>query len=67
MHHDHDSITGGPMDYDGAAMSYGSDYGDDGEPSTALARYSFSAEHPGELSVSANEQLSILEATDPNW
>ncbi|GAA5977101.1 hypothetical protein JCM5350_003219 [Sporobolomyces pararoseus] len=66
MHHDHDSLNGG-MDYDGAAMSYGSDYGDDGEPSTALARYSFSAEHPGELSISANEQLSILEATDPNW
>lgn len=55
------------MSYDGAAMSYGSDYGDDGEPSAALARYSFSAEHPGELSISANEQLSILEATDPNW
>ncbi|GAA5897776.1 Rax2p [Sporobolomyces salmoneus] len=67
MHHDHDSITGGGMDFDGAAMSYGSDYGDDGEPSTALARYSFSAENQGELSISANEQLSILEATDPNW
>ncbi|GAA5934785.1 Rax2p [Sporobolomyces koalae] len=67
LQHDRDSITGGPTSFDGAAMSYGSDYGDDGEPSTALARYSFSAEHPGELSISANEQLSILEATDPNW
>ncbi|GAA5919969.1 hypothetical protein JCM1841_004401 [Sporobolomyces salmonicolor] len=64
---DHDAAGGGAASFDGAVTSYGSDYGDDGEPSTALARYSFHAEHPGELSISANEQLSILEAADPNW
>ncbi|GAA5863961.1 hypothetical protein JCM3774_004434 [Rhodotorula dairenensis] len=47
--------------------SYGSEFGEEREASTALARYSFHAEHPGELSISANEQLSILESGDPNW
>ncbi|GAA5891635.1 hypothetical protein JCM6882_006152 [Rhodosporidiobolus microsporus] len=51
------------------AMSYGSEYGDDedAQPSAALARYSFHGEHPGELSVSANENLQVLESSDPNW
>lgn len=31
------------------------------------ARFSFTAETPGELSVSAGEDLVILEASDPNW
>ncbi|GAA5826546.1 hypothetical protein JCM11251_002420 [Rhodosporidiobolus azoricus] len=51
------------------AMSYGSDYDDDedAQPSTALARYSFHAEHPGELTISGNENLQVLESSDPNW
>ncbi|GAA6004226.1 Rax2p [Rhodotorula paludigena] len=64
----------GTGSFDAAALSYGggaggSDLDEDegGEPSTALARYSFHAEHPGELSISANEQLQILESQDPNW
>ncbi|GAA5987924.1 hypothetical protein JCM10908_007272 [Rhodotorula pacifica] len=52
---------------DDSAVGYGSEFGEEREASTALARYSFHAEHPGELSISANEQLSILESGDPNW
>ncbi|BGO92154.1 hypothetical protein NBRC10512v2_004420 [Rhodotorula toruloides] len=66
---DHDSLNGGAAggSLDDGALGYGSDYGDDAEPSTALARYSFHAEHPGELTISTNEQLTILESSDPNW
>ncbi|KAK4051361.1 hypothetical protein OIV83_002845 [Microbotryomycetes sp. JL201] len=39
----------------------------EGEDSNARARYSFSAEHPGELSVKAGEDLIILEGSDPEW
>ena len=60
--HDADSSFG-----DDSAIGYGSEFGEEREASTALARYSFHAEHPGELSISANEQLSILESGDPNW
>ncbi|GAA6002971.1 hypothetical protein JCM10207_001925 [Rhodosporidiobolus poonsookiae] len=64
---DHDSIAG-PLSFDGVGVgSYGSEYGDDEQPSTALARYSFHAEHPGELTISANENLTVLESSDPNW
>ncbi|GAA5926124.1 hypothetical protein JCM10213_007377 [Rhodosporidiobolus nylandii] len=63
---DGDSIAG-PLSFDGAAMSYGSDYGEDDAPSAALARYSFHAEHPGELSISSQEQLTVLDGTDGNW
>ncbi|KWU43966.1 hypothetical protein RHOSPDRAFT_5691, partial [Rhodotorula sp. JG-1b] len=60
--HDADSSFG-----DDSAIGYGSEFGEEREASTALARYSFHAEHPGELSISVNEQLSILESGDPNW
>ncbi|BGP40759.1 hypothetical protein JCM10449v2_004724 [Rhodotorula kratochvilovae] len=59
--------AGGTGSFDAAALSYGSDFEDEGEPSTALARYSFHAEHPGELSISAHEQLTILDSQDQNW
>ncbi|KAL8292370.1 hypothetical protein RQP46_001836 [Phenoliferia psychrophenolica] len=62
---DHDSIAG-PMSFDGATSW---DDGDAG-PETggvARARYSFHGEHVGELSVSAGEDLVILEASDANW
>lgn len=69
------SPDGGVGSFDGGAggaagaMGYGSDYGDedDGQPSAALARYSFHAEHEGELSISTNESLTILENSDPTW
>ncbi|GAA6049737.1 hypothetical protein JCM3770_004434 [Rhodotorula araucariae] len=59
--------AGGAGSLDAAALSYGSDFEDESEPSTALARYSFHAEHPGELSISAHEQLTILDSQDQNW
>lgn len=50
---------------DGAALSF---EGDNPEvDSTARARYSFTGEHPGELSVRAGEDLVILETSDLNW
>lgn len=35
--------------------------------SAARVRYSFTGEHPGELTVGSGEDLVILEASDPNW
>ncbi|GAA6032659.1 hypothetical protein JCM8097_004866 [Rhodosporidiobolus ruineniae] len=73
LHHahggDNDSLHGGSLSFENGAgaMGYGSDYGDDEQPSTTLARYSFHAEHPGELTMSSGEKLSVLESTDPNW
>ena len=66
-HMDHDSIAG-PLSYDGATSW--DDDGFSGGPETggvARARYSFHGEHVGELSVSAGEDLVILEASDANW
>ncbi|GAA5854870.1 hypothetical protein JCM9279_005545 [Rhodotorula babjevae] len=59
----------GTSSFDAAALSYGgSDYeADEDEPSTAMARYSFHAEHPGELSISAREEVTILDSQDQNW
>ncbi|KAM0789265.1 hypothetical protein ACM66B_000107 [Microbotryomycetes sp. NB124-2] len=61
----------GNLSYDshGEAGSTGGDqrYFEEDEPSNARARYSFSAEHPGELSVKAGEDLVILEGSDPEW
>ena len=34
---------------------------------TARVRFSFHAEHPGELTVSSGEDITIVEATDANW
>lgn len=34
---------------------------------TARVRFSFQAEHPGELTVSSGDDIMILEATDANW
>lgn len=42
-------------------------YGDEDGEVQARARYSFTAEHPGELSVRSGEELTILENNDPNW
>ncbi len=70
---DHDSIAG-PAGY-GAGAAEGAD-GDDEVLSydshqfgdaVARTRYSFEAEHPGELTVRAGEDLVILEGSDPNW
>jgi hypothetical protein len=35
--------------------------------SAARVRYSFTGEHPGELTVGSGEDLVVLEASDPNW
>lgn len=37
------------------------------EEMAARTRYSFAAEHDGELSISAGEDLIVLESSDPNW
>ncbi|KDE04470.1 hypothetical protein MVLG_05118 [Microbotryum lychnidis-dioicae p1A1 Lamole] len=72
-HSDDESLRGGMAAVGGAgALSYDSHgYDETDEPleadSTARARYSFTAEHPGELSVSAGEDLTVLENGDPNW
>ncbi|KAK4702801.1 hypothetical protein P7C70_g3422, partial [Phenoliferia sp. Uapishka_3] len=68
---DHDSIAG-PVSFDGegegegGAMSWDS-HGGPETGGVARARYSFTGEHVGELSVSAGEDLVILEASDANW
>ncbi|KPV77610.1 uncharacterized protein RHOBADRAFT_51443 [Rhodotorula graminis WP1] len=66
---DGDGARAGTGSFDAAALSYGgSDYeADEDEPSTAMARYSFHAEHPGELSISAREEVTILDSQDQNW
>ncbi|SCV69677.1 BQ2448_1071 [Microbotryum intermedium] len=72
--HSEDNSSGGGVEAlaGAGALSYdshGYDEGDEplGADSTARARYSFTAEHPGELSVSAGEDLTVLENGDPNW
>lgn len=57
--HDQDLVT--------SPTSFGT-YDENPEPDSAVrARYSFTAENSGELSVSAGEDLIVLEASDPNW
>lgn len=53
---------GTPVTFDG-----GANYENPDIDSKSRARYSFVAEHPGELNVSAGEDLVILEASDANW
>jgi len=70
---DHDSIAGpvgfaggegeGESDGDDVVSYESHQFGD----AVARTRYSFEAEHPGELSVRAGEDLVILEGSDPNW
>lgn len=59
---DHDSIAG-PLSFDGG-LSYESHGIDD---TITRARYSFHAEHAGELSVSAGTDVTILDSSDSNW
>lgn len=54
---DHDSVAG-PLSFDGG-LSYDSHHYE--EDSAARVRYSFTAEQDAELSVSAGEDLTILE------
>lgn len=53
--------------FDGDESYDSHQYGDDGEVSASRARYSFTAEHPGELTIRSGEDLTILENSDPNW
>ncbi|KAM0748462.1 hypothetical protein T439DRAFT_303994 [Meredithblackwellia eburnea MCA 4105] len=59
---DHDSIAG-PMSFDADSEEDGQLQSD----AIARARYSFQGEHVGELSVTAGEDLVVLEASDANW
>ncbi|KAK4057194.1 hypothetical protein OIO90_001689 [Microbotryomycetes sp. JL221] len=67
---EYDDDEQGEASYDShnhpVSNSGGANFGE-GEESNARARYSFSAEHPGELSVKAGEDLIILEGSDPEW
>lgn len=61
--HDQDSLN----DDEGADMSYDSHIFEGG-PSAARARYSFTKETEGELSVRSGEDLTILDSTSsPDW
>lgn len=61
-------MGGGAGAFDGDDDSFGSgDYQDEIGESQSRARYSFTAEHPGELTIKSGEDLTILENNDPNW
>lgn len=53
--------------YDGDEDSFESQQYGDEEETQSRARYSFTAEHPGELTIKSGEELIILENSDPNW
>lgn len=59
---DPDSVAT-PLSFDGA-NSYDQHFSGD---AAARARFSFTGEHPGELSVRAGEDVTILDASDSNW